>query len=303
MEGARELAAGRRDAPGPGGLGVLAAALAAAQLLPVLEFTQQTIRAEGEGPHDIYPFSIEPYPAGRAGLAQRLRHQLRPATPTGSRRSGSPASGRRSGSLALPRRPDPGARLRGLLVRRGPRCGSGSRSIVVVSLVGSLGQYTSPIWAARLLAADHVRPGPGHRAAGHPRHHADPPGSLPPRRRRGRLLVADHGAARASASSAFPASCSRSRVRDRRAGRHGLGRLATRAGKPRDARAGRGCCCLLSLGLARLRSGRSAGRSSRRSASRRSSVELRSARPRARRTPSWSGAWSTARWCWRWPSC
>ena len=42
------------------GSGALAAALAAAQLLPVLEFTQATSRAAGEGPHDIYPFSIEP---------------------------------------------------------------------------------------------------------------------------------------------------------------------------------------------------------------------------------------------------
>ena len=30
--------------------------------------------------------------------------------------------------------------------------GSGCRGIVAASLVGSLGQYTSPIWAARLLA-------------------------------------------------------------------------------------------------------------------------------------------------------
>ena len=46
---------------GLAGSAVLAAALAAAQLLPVLEFTQQTVRAAGEGPHDIYPFSLEPF--------------------------------------------------------------------------------------------------------------------------------------------------------------------------------------------------------------------------------------------------
>ena len=43
------------------GSAALAAALAAAQLLPVLEFIQATSRAAGEGPHDIYPFSIEPH--------------------------------------------------------------------------------------------------------------------------------------------------------------------------------------------------------------------------------------------------
>ena len=46
---------------GLAGAAVLSAVLSAAQLLPVLEFTQQTVRAEGEGPHDIYPFSIEPF--------------------------------------------------------------------------------------------------------------------------------------------------------------------------------------------------------------------------------------------------
>ena len=46
---------------GLAGSALLAAALAAAQLLPVIEFTQQTVRAAGEGPHDIYPFSLEPF--------------------------------------------------------------------------------------------------------------------------------------------------------------------------------------------------------------------------------------------------
>ena len=63
---------------GLAGSAVLAAALAAAQLLPVLEFTQQTVRAAGEGPHDIYPFSLEPFRLAETGLAQRLRHELRP---------------------------------------------------------------------------------------------------------------------------------------------------------------------------------------------------------------------------------
>ena len=41
----------------------LAGMLCAAQLLPVAEFTGLSTRATAEGPHDIYPFSLEPYRA------------------------------------------------------------------------------------------------------------------------------------------------------------------------------------------------------------------------------------------------
>ncbi len=46
---------------GLAGSAVLAGALAAAQLLPVAEFTAISARATDEGPHDIYPFSLDPY--------------------------------------------------------------------------------------------------------------------------------------------------------------------------------------------------------------------------------------------------
>ena len=45
---------------GLAGAAALAVALTAAQLLPVVEFTQQSLRAAESAPHDIYPFSIEP---------------------------------------------------------------------------------------------------------------------------------------------------------------------------------------------------------------------------------------------------
>jgi Bacterial membrane protein YfhO len=54
---------GRVLVPMLGGLfaaAVLAGAIAAAQLLPVLEFTGQTVRAAEEGPHEIYTFSLSP---------------------------------------------------------------------------------------------------------------------------------------------------------------------------------------------------------------------------------------------------
>jgi len=40
---------------------VLAGLITAAQLLPVMEFTGKTMRSALDGPHDIYPFSVEPY--------------------------------------------------------------------------------------------------------------------------------------------------------------------------------------------------------------------------------------------------
>ena len=134
------------------GSGALAAALAAAQLLPVLEFTQATSRAAGEGPHDIYPFSIE---------SQRLAEFIWPSvfgTSFGRNAKWIEAAqipGIRQpiwapslyiGCLALI------LAVAALRFRCGPARQVWLSVIVTVSLVGSLGQYTSPIWAARLLA-------------------------------------------------------------------------------------------------------------------------------------------------------
>ncbi|MGC8643653.1 MAG: hypothetical protein ACP5XB_27660, partial [Isosphaeraceae bacterium] len=132
---------------------VLAAVLSAAQLLPVLEFTEQTVRAEGEGPHDIYPFSIAPF---------RLAELVWPNV-MGT------AFGRNAYWLEAIRLP--GVRQKiwvpslylgclGLILaatafsfRRGPARRVWLSAIVTLSVLGSLGQYTSPIWGARLLAA------------------------------------------------------------------------------------------------------------------------------------------------------
>jgi hypothetical protein len=137
---------------GLAGSAALAGALAAAQLLPVFEFTQQTVRAAGDGPHDIYPFSIEPF---------RLAEMVWPSIFGTS-------FGRNAYWIDTMRLP--GVRpkiwvpslylgslglilaLSVLTFRRGPAPRVWLSWIVLASLVGSLGQYTSPIWAARILA-------------------------------------------------------------------------------------------------------------------------------------------------------
>jgi hypothetical protein len=131
----------------------LAAALAAVQLLPIIEFTQQTSRAAGAGPHDVYPFSIEPYrmvemawpnvfgvPYYRNSYwAESLRIPgVYPKTWVPSLYMGGL-------TLVLG--------CCGLSLRKGPPWRVWLSAIVIVSVLGSLGKYTSPIWMARLLAA------------------------------------------------------------------------------------------------------------------------------------------------------
>jgi hypothetical protein len=131
----------------------LAGALAAVQLLPIIEFTQQTSRAAGGGPHDVYPFSLEPY---------RLVELAWPNL------FGVPYHDNSSWAEAVripgvyPKMWVPSLYM-GLLtlvlgssvlsLRKGPPWRVWLSAILVVSLLGSLGKYTSPIWAARLLAA------------------------------------------------------------------------------------------------------------------------------------------------------
>jgi len=135
--------------------GALAGALAAAQLLPVLEFTRQSVRAAGEGLHDIYPFSLEPvrlvefvWPNVFGSTFASNRSWL-PLVPYLSQRAHiwvpSIYLGGVTFILAL-----------GALGARREAPWQGWLSIIaVVSLVGSLGEYSSPLWMARGVPALH----------------------------------------------------------------------------------------------------------------------------------------------------
>ena len=137
----------------------LAASLTAAQLLPVIEFTQLTTRAAAGGLHDIYPFSVEPY---------RLAELIWPNI--GGLQYGENTYWHEVIVIpgVYPRIWVPSLYLGGmtvilavgaLAVRQGPPWRVWLSAIVVVSLLASLGQYTSPIWVARAAAAMAHSPG------------------------------------------------------------------------------------------------------------------------------------------------
>jgi hypothetical protein len=130
----------------------LAVALSAAQLLPVYEFSQQTTRAANEGVHDIYPFNIAPpqvfgilWPDvlgiqsdGNTYWGDALR------MPGDSRKVWIPSL--YMGCLILM------LAMVALSLRRPQSWRTWLAGVLVVSVLGSLGKYTSPIWAARALA-------------------------------------------------------------------------------------------------------------------------------------------------------
>jgi hypothetical protein len=134
------------------GSALLAVAVSAAQLFPVVEFTQQTSRAAVAGPHDIYPFSIEPLRLSGLLWPNAFGFQFKGNTFWGDllRLPG-----------AAPKTWVPSLYMGCLILvlgtgalsfRRGTPWRAWLSVIFVVSLVLSLGQYTSPIWAARVLA-------------------------------------------------------------------------------------------------------------------------------------------------------
>ncbi len=131
----------------------VATSLTAAQLVPVVEFMQLTTRASAGDFHGIYNFSVEPY---------RLAELIWPNI--GGLQYGEntywPDVIRIPG--VYPKIWVPSLYLGGmtvilavsaLAVRQGPPWQVWLSAIAVVSLLGALGRYTSPIWVARATAA------------------------------------------------------------------------------------------------------------------------------------------------------
>ena len=137
---------------GLAGSATLAVALTAAQLFPVIEFIQQT-RRTGSGPSDTYQFSLEPFRVVELIWPNILGTPLQGADYWGD------------ALRTLGRHPQewvPSLYLGGLSValavstlaiRRGPSWRVWSTVIVWISVLGSFGEYSSPIWWARSLAA------------------------------------------------------------------------------------------------------------------------------------------------------
>ena len=142
------------------GAAALSGALSAVQLLPVVEFTGQSGRAVGGSPHDIYPFSLEPL---------RVVEFFWPNV------FGTNFEGNRSWLSAVPPRSAhpkiwvPSLYLGGLTTllafgALGFRNGSPWRAwlsaIALLSLLASIGEFSSPIWWARWSPALEARIGP-----------------------------------------------------------------------------------------------------------------------------------------------
>ena len=134
---------------------LLAGALAAAQLLPVAEYTGISARATDEGPHDIYPFSLEPYRAvemiwpgffGRTfGSSVAWMGMVLPSI---NHRSWVPSL--YLGGLTLVfAAAAVGSKVLG--GARRPPWQTWMVAIALVALVGSFGEFASPIWAARFV--------------------------------------------------------------------------------------------------------------------------------------------------------
>jgi hypothetical protein len=136
---------------GLAGAATLSAALTAAELLPVIEFTQQTGRSYGST-DEIYEVTVRPVRLVELawpnvlGTPFRTNDYWGDLIKTPGRRPTEWVPTYYLGGLTL------ALAVSSLAIRRGPAWRVWLTVIGSLGLLGSLGQYTSPIWVARALA-------------------------------------------------------------------------------------------------------------------------------------------------------
>ena len=130
----------------------LAGLLCAAQMLPVIEYTGKTTRAAIDGPHDIYPFAVEPY-----RLVETVWPQVYGASRGGNTTWDVLIPPRHKTSVWVPSLYVGGLTIVLALSVIGLR-GLGARRvwlswIALISLLASMGEYGGPLWYARCVPA------------------------------------------------------------------------------------------------------------------------------------------------------
>jgi Bacterial membrane protein YfhO len=137
---------------GLAGAAVLAGAICAAQLLPVIEFTRQTGRSN-TSPHETYLYTVEPFRLIELAWPNILGMPLESKSHWGAaiKMPGGHSKGwvpsHYLGGLTL------GLALGALAIRSAPPWRVWLTVVGGLSLLGSLGQYTSPVWTARAMNA------------------------------------------------------------------------------------------------------------------------------------------------------
>jgi len=148
------------------------ATVLALQVLPVVELSRMSVRTAGAGQHDIYPFSVEPYRAvegiwpGCFGSHRHPQRDWRPLLPP-----------------AHPIKPwVPSLYLGGLTlvlalgaagIRGGPPWRAWLTVIALVSFLGAVGEFASPVWWARAAPALRAALGGHDPAIDHPANRSD----------------------------------------------------------------------------------------------------------------------------------
>lgn len=137
---------------GLGGACALSLALAAAHLIPTVEYSRQSFRALDRSPVEIYPFSVEPYrvlefawPGFYGAVCPENRYWLATIEPLTNHEFWSPSLYVGALTIVLA--------LAAAGVRGGPPWRTWLTIVGIVGLIASLGRFGSPLWLARWIPA------------------------------------------------------------------------------------------------------------------------------------------------------